>query len=123
MEEFIFLKTRSSGLDNGGSGALEEEFGEDRVFNTPLSENGIAVSIPGVLYYLWKDSLFHNSLMKIIHFILFITYCYICITFQGMAIGYASAGGTAIGEIQFGDYIFPAFDQIVNEMAKFRYET
>ena len=37
-----------------------------------------------------------------------------------MAIGYASAGGTAIGEIQFGDYIFPAFDQIVNEMAKFR---
>ena len=40
---------------------------------------------------------------------------------QGMAIGYASAGGTAIGEIQFGDYIFPAFDQIVNEMAKFRY--
>ena len=41
---------------------------------------------------------------------------------QGMAIGYASAGGTAIGEIQFADYIFPAFDQIVNEMAKFRYE-
>jgi len=39
-----------------------------------------------------------------------------------MAIGYASAGGTAIGEIQFADYIFPAFDQIVNEMAKFRYE-
>ena len=38
-----------------------------------------------------------------------------------MAVGYASAGGTAIGEIQFGDYIFPAFDQIVNEMAKFRY--
>lgn len=40
---------------------------------------------------------------------------------QGMAVGYASAGGTAIGEIQFADYIFPAFDQIVNEMAKFRY--
>ena len=38
-----------------------------------------------------------------------------------MAIGYASAGGTAIAEIQFADYIFPAFDQIVNEMAKFRY--
>jgi 2-oxoisovalerate dehydrogenase E1 component beta subunit len=51
---------------------LREEFGEDRVFNTPLSENGIA----------------------------------------GFAIGYASMGGTAIGEIQFADYIFPAFDQI-----------
>jgi hypothetical protein len=62
---------------------LQAEFGKDRVFNTPLSENGIA----------------------------------------GFAIGYASMGGTAIGEIQFADYIFPAFDQIVNEMAKFRYRS
>eukprot|EP00980_Cylindrotheca_fusiformis_P013084 scaffold3281_cov129-Cylindrotheca_fusiformis.AAC.3 len=62
---------------------LREEFGPDRVFNTPLSENGIA----------------------------------------GFAIGYASMGGTAIGEIQFADYIFPAFDQIVNEAAKFRYRS
>lgn len=62
---------------------LLEEFGSHRVFNTPLSENGIA----------------------------------------GMAVGYASAGGTAIGEIQFADYIFPAMDQIVNEMAKFRYRS
>ena len=59
------------------------KFGKDRVFNTPLSENGIA----------------------------------------GFAIGYASMGGTAIGEIQFADYIFPALDQIVNEMAKFRYRS
>jgi 2-oxoisovalerate dehydrogenase E1 component beta subunit len=62
---------------------LKEAFGADRVFNTPLSENGIA----------------------------------------GFAIGYASMGGTAIGEIQFADYIFPAMDQIVNEMAKFRYRS
>jgi len=63
---------------------LQEKFGKDRVFNTPISENGIA----------------------------------------GFAIGYASTmGGTAIGEIQFADYIFPAFDQIVNEMAKFRYRS
>ena len=40
---------------------LRQEFGRDRVFNTPLSENGIA----------------------------------------GFAVGYAAAGGTAIGEIQF----------------------
>jgi 2-oxoisovalerate dehydrogenase E1 component beta subunit len=59
---------------------LVNEFGMHRVFNTPLSENGIA----------------------------------------GMAVGYASVGGTAVAEIQFADYIFPAFDQIVNEMAKFR---
>lgn len=29
-------------------------------------------------------------------------------------------GKTSIAEIQFADYIFPAFDQIVNEAAKFR---
>ena len=62
---------------------LRERFGEDRVFNTPLSENGIA----------------------------------------GFAIGYAATGGTAIGEIQFADYVFPAFDQLVNELAKFRYRS
>lgn len=33
------------------------------------------------------------------------------------AIGLASTGYTAIAEIQFGDYIFPAFDQLVNEAA------
>eukprot|EP01034_Spumella_vulgaris_P027928 gene27929-34714_t len=62
---------------------LQEEFGSNRVFNTPLCEQGIA----------------------------------------GFAIGYASMGKTAIAEIQFADYIFPAFDQIVNEAAKFRYRS
>jgi len=63
---------------------LQEEFGPDRVFNTPLNESSIA----------------------------------------GLAIGYASmSGGTAIGEMQFADYMFPAFDQIVNEMSKFRYRS
>jgi pyruvate/2-oxoglutarate/acetoin dehydrogenase E1 component len=31
----------------------------------------------------------------------------------GFAIGYAAVGGTAIAEIQFADYIFPAFDQVL----------
>ncbi|EIW70453.1 2-oxoisovalerate dehydrogenase E1 component, beta subunit [Tremella mesenterica] len=60
---------------------LMEEFGKKRVFNTPLSEQGIA----------------------------------------GFGIGFASVGATAIAEIQFGDYIFPAFDQLVNEAAKQHY--
>lgn len=30
----------------------------------------------------------------------------------GFAIGYATLGRTAIAEIQFADYIFPAFDQV-----------
>jgi 2-oxoisovalerate dehydrogenase E1 component beta subunit len=41
----------------------------------------------------------------------------------GFAIGVASMGQTAIAEMQFADYIFPAFDQIVNEAAKFRYRS
>ncbi|CEM30924.1 unnamed protein product [Vitrella brassicaformis CCMP3155] len=60
---------------------LREKFGPHRVFNTPLSEQGIA----------------------------------------GFAIGMAAVGHTAIAEMQFADYIFPAFDQLVNEAAKFRY--
>jgi 2-oxoisovalerate dehydrogenase E1 component beta subunit len=41
----------------------------------------------------------------------------------GFANGLASQGSVAIAEIQFADYIFPAFDQIVNETAKFRYRS
>ncbi|CAG8574202.1 2533_t:CDS:2 [Paraglomus brasilianum] len=62
---------------------LAEMFGKDRVFNTPLSEQGIV----------------------------------------GFGIGMASVGHTAIAEIQFADYIFPAFDQLVNEAAKYRYRS
>ncbi|XP_032224268.2 2-oxoisovalerate dehydrogenase subunit beta, mitochondrial-like [Nematostella vectensis] len=62
---------------------LREKYGKDRVFNTPLSEQGIV----------------------------------------GFGIGVAAAGSTAIAEIQFADYIFPAFDQLVNEAAKFRYRS
>jgi len=62
---------------------LNEKYGTDRIFNTPLSEQGIV----------------------------------------GFGIGASTSGSTAIAEIQFADYIFPAFDQIVNEAAKFRYRS
>lgn len=62
---------------------LREKYGNDRVFNTPLCEQGIA----------------------------------------GFAIGTAVSGATTIAEMQFADYIFPAFDQIVNEAAKYRYRS
>lgn len=60
---------------------LAQNFGSERVFNTPLSEQGIV----------------------------------------GFAIGAAAEGMKAVAEIQFADYVFPAFDQLVNEAAKFRY--
>ncbi|MBZ2162345.1 alpha-ketoacid dehydrogenase subunit beta [Alteromonas stellipolaris] len=41
----------------------------------------------------------------------------------GFANGLASQGSFPVAEIQFGDYIFPAFDQIVNETAKWRYRS
>lgn len=62
---------------------LKAKFGGDRVFNTPITEQGII----------------------------------------GFATGLASQGCFPIAEIQFADYIFPAFDQIVNETAKFRYRS
>lgn len=60
---------------------LSETHGADRVFNTPLTEQGI----------------------------------------MGFGIGLAAEGMRPIAEIQFADYVYPAFDQLVNEAAKFRY--
>ena len=48
---------------------------------------------------------------------------YFFLSFQGIvgfSIGLACQGATVIAEIQFADYIFPSFDQIVNEAAKYR---
>ncbi|HKE01787.1 MAG TPA: alpha-ketoacid dehydrogenase subunit beta, partial [Planctomycetota bacterium] len=67
----------------GATDKLQQEFGEKRCFDTPLSEDGIV----------------------------------------GTAIGMAMNGLRPVAEIQFQDFIYPAFDQIVNELAKMRYRS
>lgn len=62
---------------------LQNEFGCDRIFDTPLTESGIV----------------------------------------GTAIGMALYGLRPVPEIQFADFIYPAFDQIVSEAAKMRYRS
>ncbi|HEY6051030.1 MAG TPA: alpha-ketoacid dehydrogenase subunit beta [Thermoanaerobaculia bacterium] len=62
---------------------LYEEFGPDRVIDTPLAEGGIV----------------------------------------GAAIGMALYGLRPVPEIQFSDFIYPAFDQIVSELGKLRYRS
>ncbi len=62
---------------------LQAEFGEERVFDTPVSESLIA----------------------------------------GAAIGAAVNGLRPVPEIQFADFIFPAFNQIVQEAARLRYRS
>src|SRR5258706_11448037 len=41
----------------------------------------------------------------------------------GAAVGMALYGLRPVPEIQFSDFIFPAFDQIVSEVAKYRYRS
>jgi pyruvate dehydrogenase E1 component beta subunit len=62
---------------------LHQEFGDDRVIDTPLSELGIV----------------------------------------GCAVGMALYGLLPVPEIQFADFIWPAYDQIVNELTKLRYRS
>ncbi|XP_039147404.1 2-oxoisovalerate dehydrogenase subunit beta, mitochondrial isoform X1 [Drosophila simulans] len=89
---------------------LRDKYGSQRVFNTPLCEQGIAgyVISNRKLYEMCTNI---NNQAEIA----------VCI--QHFAIGVANTGATAIAEIQFADYIFPSFDQIVNEAAKYRYRS
>ena len=60
-----------------------DEFGEERVLDTPLAESGIV----------------------------------------GVAIGMSMHGLLPVAEIQFADFIHPAFDQLVSEAARIRYRS
>ena len=62
---------------------LAQDFGEDRVMDTPLAESGIV----------------------------------------GTAVGLALRGYRPVCEIQFDGFVYPAFDQIVSQVAKLRFRS
>ncbi|OLS28065.1 MAG: 2-oxoisovalerate dehydrogenase subunit beta [Candidatus Heimdallarchaeota archaeon LC_3] len=73
---------RNGGVFRATEGLIDE-FGMNRIIDTPLNESGII----------------------------------------GFAIGLGLYGLKPVAEIQFADFIWPAADQMVSELAKFRYRT
>ena len=62
---------------------LQEEFGRERVFDTPIAEAGIA----------------------------------------GISVGLALSGWRPVAEMQFDGFSYPALDQVISHVAKYRYRT
>ncbi len=83
----IFCIGEDIGISGGFGGAftvtlgLSDEFGHDRILDTPISEEGLV----------------------------------------GVAIGAAMAGLRPIADVQYGDFLFNAMDQVVNQAAKMSY--
>jgi pyruvate/2-oxoglutarate/acetoin dehydrogenase E1 component len=83
----VFLIGEDIGINDGWGGpfgvtkGLAEEFGHERVRDTPISESAI----------------------------------------MGVAVGAAMMGMRPVAEVQYGDFMFCAMDQVVNEAAKMRY--
>jgi len=95
-------------INNAMSIALETDetavvFGEDVAFG------GVFRCTIDLLDKFGKDRVFNTPLCEQ--------------AIAGFGIGLSAMGATAIAEIQFADYIFPAFDQLVNEAAKYRYRS
>ena len=83
----VFCIGEDIGIEGGFGGAftvtlgLSDEFGHERILDTPISEEGLA----------------------------------------GVAIGAAMAGLRPIADVQYGDFLFNAMDQVANQAAKMTY--
>jgi pyruvate/2-oxoglutarate/acetoin dehydrogenase E1 component len=86
-DERVILLGEDIGVTGGFGGAftvtlgMEQEFGHDRVLDTPISEAAIA----------------------------------------GLAAGAAMGGLIPVADVQYGDFLFLAMDQLANQAAKMRY--
>ena len=85
----VFCIGEDIGIEGGFGGAftvtlgLSEEFGHERILDTPISEEGLT----------------------------------------GVAVGAAMAGLRPIADVQYGDFLFNAMDQIANQAAKMTYRS
>jgi pyruvate/2-oxoglutarate/acetoin dehydrogenase E1 component len=83
----VFCIGEDIGVEGGFGGAftvtlgLSEEFGHERILDTPISEEGLT----------------------------------------GVAIGASMAGLRPIADVQYGDFLFNAMDQVANQAAKMTY--
>src|SRR5579871_4108635 len=83
----VFCLGEDIGVQGGFGGGftvtlgLSDEFGHERVIDTPISEGAIV----------------------------------------GAAVGAAMAGARPVAEMQYGDFVFCAMDQVVNQAAKMHY--
>src|SRR5215469_15006000 len=83
----VFLLGQDIGISGGFGGGftvtlgLSDEFGHDRVMDTPISETAIV----------------------------------------GGAVGAAMVGMRPVAEMQYGDFVFCAMDQVINQAAKMHY--
>ncbi|KIK58297.1 hypothetical protein GYMLUDRAFT_45509 [Collybiopsis luxurians FD-317 M1] len=93
---------------------LAEEYGRERVFNTPATEQGIVGFGIG---YASMGSAERSDRMGAEQMVESGS------RGLNMTTNGTGRGGTAIAEVQFADYIWPAFDQIINEASKFRYRS
>jgi 2-oxoisovalerate dehydrogenase E1 component beta subunit len=82
---------------------LRDDFGGARVFNTPLCEQGIAGFAIGLASQVQQRAI-SCRLHRVPH----------GARQRAELLGRAWQGWDAVAEIQFADYIFPAFDQITN---------
>lgn len=86
-DEKVFCIGEDIGIEGGFGGAfgvtqgLSDEFGHQRIIDTPISEAGIA----------------------------------------GVAVGAAIMGQRPVADVQYGDFLFIAMDQLINNAAKMRY--
>lgn len=117
---------------------LREVFGKDRIFNTPLCEQVRQTGRPPCCWWTrerqaagGEGQLLDGARSRCVawcrgrvcprdegggeRLLAYWSFSRACCHgrqgIAGFAIGYASMGKTAIAEIQFADYIFPAFDQ------------